>query len=65
MNELYVTAKRNSRLPSNIKANQYAVFPEFSDPWNFNLAYPVLPKPWIPIAISKVCKEYNLNMLYP
>lgn len=32
MNELYITAKRNSSLPGNIEENQRVVFPEFSDP---------------------------------
>lgn len=44
MNELSVTAKRNSNLPNNIAQDQCTAFLKLSDPQNINLAYPVFPK---------------------
>jgi hypothetical protein len=41
-------------LPGSIGENPCVVLAEFSDPENINLAYVVLPKPWIPIVISRV-----------
>lgn len=62
MNELYITAKKNSSLPNNIAESQCTVFLKLSDLQNINLVYPVFPKPWISIVISSVCMEYNLKL---